>query len=93
MVIEVMAVMAADGLLFDVWASDAVPCVQTAKRGRRDEICELPFNLVHGLTFQCFHTEDSMGGLLLVRTSLPIGLVGLHKASCSLSSRSVHHKF
>lgn len=25
-----------------------------------------------------------MWGLLLIRTSLPIGLVGLHEASCSL---------
>lgn len=43
--IEVMAATAADGQLFDVRASDAV------KRGRWAEICELPFNFVHRLTF------------------------------------------
>lgn len=92
--IEVMAASAADGLLFDVQASDAVPCVQTANRGRRDKIGELPFNWVHGLTFHSVSIPRiPWGGLLLIRTSLPIGLVGLHEASCSLSSKSVHHKF
>lgn len=51
MMIEVIAATAADGQLFDVRASDAVPCMQTAKRGRRDEICELPFNFLHWLMF------------------------------------------
>lgn len=49
--IEAMAATAADGQLFDVRASEEEPCMQTAKRSRRDEICELPFNFVHELTF------------------------------------------
>lgn len=48
---EVMVATLVDGLLFDVPASNAGLCVQRARRGRREEICEHPFNFLHGLTF------------------------------------------
>lgn len=56
-----MVVITAYGPLFDVRASTAVLRVQRAGRGRREEICELPFSFLLGPTF---HHEDSIGGVI-----------------------------